>query len=62
MNINPKIVLAKISETPETPSLGIYTRDSNGNHNAVYLQHPNRSTKDEPAPLRVPPVALPPQD
>jgi hypothetical protein len=39
-------------------SLGIYSRDSNEDH-TVYLQHPNRSTKDEPALLRVPLVALP---
>jgi hypothetical protein len=60
MNIpNPKIVLTKISETPGTPSLGIYTRDSNGDHKATYLQHPNLSPEDKSS---LPsPVALPPQ-
>jgi hypothetical protein len=43
-------------------SLGIYTRDSYGGHKITYLQHPKLSTKDEPSLLRVPPVALPPQD
>jgi hypothetical protein len=62
MNIpNLKIVLTKVSETSETPNFGTYSRDSNGDH-TVYLQHPNLSTEDKPSLLRVPPVALPPQD
>jgi hypothetical protein len=60
MNINPKIVLAKISETTGSASFERYTRDSNGGQ-TVYLQHPRLSNKDEPSLLRVPPVALPPQ-
>jgi hypothetical protein len=43
-------------------SLGIYTCDSYGDHKVTYLQHPKLSTKAEPSLLRVPPVALPPQD
>jgi hypothetical protein len=60
MNIpNPKVILTKISEMPGTPSLGMYTRDSNGNHKVIYLQHPNLSTEDKSS---LPsPVALPPQ-
>jgi hypothetical protein len=56
---DPKIVLTKISETPGTPSFGIYTRDSNGDHKVTYPQHPNLSTEDKSS---LPsPVALPPQ-
>jgi hypothetical protein len=32
MNINPKIVLAKISETTGSASFSMYIRDSRGDH------------------------------
>jgi len=60
-NPNPKIVLTKVPEATGSVSLGIFTRDANGDHKVTYFQVPNLSTKDEPSLLRVPPVAFPPQ-
>jgi hypothetical protein len=55
MNIpNPKLILTKISEMTEIPSLGIYTRDSSEDHKVTYLRHPNLSTEDRsslPSPM-----------
>jgi hypothetical protein len=63
MNIpRMKIVPTKIPETTGSVSLGLFTRDANGDRKVTYFQVPNRSTKDEPSLLRVPPVALPPLD